>query len=118
MASHFSYMHRSIVPCFILLLFLLNACTQEQTASINQQKQIPMEETKVLYENFCAACHGKLARGGVGPDLTVSRFKYGKNRADITKSIMNGRSGGMPAFSSHLNSYEAEALADYLLLLK
>jgi mono/diheme cytochrome c family protein len=112
-------MRALILLCFVMLSCLFGSCSQqEQSVSIKQQSQIPIEESKKMYESLCSACHGKLARGGVGPDLTVSRFKYGKNRTDITKSIMIGRSGGMPAFSSHLKLYEAEALADYLLLLK
>ena len=74
-------------------------------------------KARKLYVELCAGCHGIQARGGVGPDLTVSRFKYGKNRSAIKKSILDGRTGGMPAFGSHLKPEEAAALAEYLLSL-
>lgn len=73
---------------------------------------------KNLYASMCAACHGESAKGVVGPDLTASTYKYGKTRAEITKSIGEGRPGGMPGFSSQLNHEQIEGLIEYLLSLK
>lgn len=73
---------------------------------------------KQLYGNLCAACHGEAAKGNVGPDLTVSKFKYGKDRLDIAKTISEGRPGGMPAFSSQLSKEQVESLVEYVLSLK
>ncbi len=73
---------------------------------------------KKLYANLCVSCHGESAKGGVGPDLTVSKYKYGKARLDITKSISEGRPGGMPAFSSQINPEQVESLVEFVLTLK
>jgi cytochrome c oxidase cbb3-type subunit 3 len=73
---------------------------------------------KQLYANLCAACHGENGKGIVGPDLTASTFKYGKGRLDITKSISEGRPGGMPAFSSQIDHEKIESLVEYVLSLK
>lgn len=73
---------------------------------------------KQLYGNLCAACHGETAKGGVGPDLTVSKYKYGKARLDIAKSISEGRPGGMPAFSGQVSKEQVESLVEYVLSLK
>jgi cytochrome c oxidase cbb3-type subunit 3 len=73
---------------------------------------------KQLYAANCAACHGENAKGSVGPDLTASAYKYGKSKADISRSISEGRPGGMPAFGSQYNQEQIEALAEYLLSLK
>lgn len=73
---------------------------------------------KQLYGNLCAACHGESAKGGVGPDLTVSKYKYGKARLDIAKSISEGRPGGMPAFSGQVSKEQVESLVEYVLSLK
>lgn len=73
---------------------------------------------KQLYGNLCAPCHGESAKGGVGPDLTVSKYKYGKTRLDITKTISEGRPGGMPSFSSQINKEQVESLVEYVLTLK
>jgi len=73
---------------------------------------------KQLFGTLCVACHGESAKGGVGPDLTVSKYKYGKARLDITKSISEGRPGGMPSFSSQTNSEQIESIVEFLLTLK
>ena len=73
---------------------------------------------KQLYGNLCAPCHGESAKGGVGPDLTVSKYKYGKTRLDITKTISEGRPGGMPSFSSQINKEQVESLVEFVLTLK
>lgn len=102
----------------IAWLLLASACSQQENAAVGSKQADPEHlQAQKLYTELCAGCHGKQARGGVGPDLTVSRFKYGKNRPAIEKSILDGRTGGMPAFGSHLKHEEAVALAEYLLSL-
>jgi cytochrome c oxidase cbb3-type subunit 3 len=73
---------------------------------------------KQQYAKLCAACHGENAKGTVGPDLTASKYKYGKSRQEIAKSISEGRPGGMPAFSSQIDHEQTEALVEFLLSLK
>lgn len=91
----------------------------ESGKSTLKLKNLKKEKGLQLFTHHCAPCHGKLAKGGVaGPDLTVTRFKYGKKQTDLIKTITEGRSGGMPAFGSHLKPEEITALANYLLSLK
>jgi cytochrome c oxidase cbb3-type subunit 3 len=97
------------------ILLFLAGCSQQKSEPTTA-RQTPATAV-TLFAELCAACHGSQARGGVGPDLTVSRYKYGKNRSAIVKSILDGRAGGMPAFGSHLKPEEAAALAEYLLSL-
>jgi len=73
---------------------------------------------KQLFGTLCVSCHGENAKGGVGPDLTVSKYKYGKSRLDITKTITEGRPGGMPSFSSQINAEQVESLVEFVLTLK
>ena len=73
---------------------------------------------KKLYANLCAACHGENAKGTVGPDLTASRYIYGKSRIDVANSIKEGRPKGMPAFNGQLSPEQIESLVEYLLSLK
>jgi cytochrome c oxidase cbb3-type subunit 3 len=73
---------------------------------------------KKLYGNLCASCHGEGGKGGVGPNLTISKYKYGKSRLDITKTISEGRPGGMPAFSSQIDKEQVESLVEFVLTLK
>jgi cytochrome c oxidase cbb3-type subunit 3 len=73
---------------------------------------------KKLYGTLCVSCHGENAKGGVGPDLTASKYKYGKLRLDISKTISEGRPGGMPSFSGQVDKEQVESLVEYLLTLK
>ena len=73
---------------------------------------------KKLFATLCVSCHGEGAKGGVGPDLTVSTYRYGKSRLDITKSISEGRPGGMPSFSSQVDKEQVESLVEFVLTLK
>lgn len=73
---------------------------------------------KKLFATLCVGCHGEGAKGGVGPDLTVSTYKYGKSRLDITKTITEGRPGGMPSFSSQVDKEQVESLVEFVLTLK
>ncbi|MFA7664680.1 MAG: cytochrome-c oxidase, cbb3-type subunit III [Burkholderiaceae bacterium] len=70
-------------------------------------------------ENFasCAACHGADGKGNpqVGaPDLTDPVWLYGGSRAQIEKSIRDGRSGEMPAFRGRLTEAEARVIAAWV----
>ncbi|SKA09050.1 cytochrome c oxidase cbb3-type subunit 3 [Trichlorobacter thiogenes] len=104
-------------PTWLLagILLLVAGCSQ-QSREPATARQTPITAV-TLFAELCAACHGSQARGGVGPDLSASRYKYGKNRSAIIKSILDGRAGGMPAFGSHLKPEEAAVLAEYLLSL-
>ena len=73
---------------------------------------------KKLYGNLCVSCHGEGGKGGVGPNLSLSKFKYGKTRLDLTKTILEGRPGGMPAFSSQVDKEQVEGLVEFVLTLK
>ena len=46
----------------------------------------------------CAGCHGYDLKGGMGPDLTDTYWRYGGAPADIYKTIFEGRPQGMPAW--------------------
>ena len=101
-----------------VVLLVGTGCSQQQEpATARTAKPAAQGKAHKQYLELCAACHGMQARGGVGPDLTATRFKYGKTKAALEKSIAEGRSGGMPAFSSHLKPEEISLLADYLLSL-
>lgn len=111
-------MQHSTRLAFVVSMLIIVGCTQQNddTGAIQQTAKVKAQAQK-QYTELCAACHGSQARGGVGPDLSASRYEYGKNRSAIVKTIMDGRPGGMPAFGSHLKPEEAVVLAEYLLSL-
>lgn len=61
-----------------------------------------MAAIKEGHETFvkmnCAGCHGYSLKGGMGPNLTDSYWRYGGSPAAIYKSIYEGRPEGMPAW--------------------
>ena len=62
----------------------------------------------------CAACHGYDLKGGMGPDLTDTYWRYGGAPADIYKSIFEGRPQGMPAWGRALPSAEIWKIVTYI----
>ena len=60
-----------------------------------------VEEGKQLFAQMnCVGCHGYDAKGGMGPDLTDTYWRYGGSPAEIYKSIYEGRPQGMPSWGA------------------
>ena len=58
-----------------------------------------------LFLTYCSTCHGSDAKGARGfPDLTDKDWLYGGSPDAIKTSILNGRSGMMPAMGAALGS--------------
>ena len=62
----------------------------------------------------CAGCHGYGAKGGMGPNLTDTYWRYGGAPATIFKSIYEGRPQGMPAWDRSLPPEEIWKLVAYI----
>ncbi len=89
-------MKKSIFPCLIFLgLFIVLGCSKENPYNGNSDA---IREGAVIYKNNCERCHGPEGRGGVCPNLTDKKWKYGGSDKDVFKSISNGTPGGMPAW--------------------
>lgn len=65
----------------------------------------------------CAACHGTDGKGNpaVGaPDLTDNDWLFGDSRAEVTETVMNGRSGVMPAWLDILGEDKIQLISAYV----
>ncbi|CAM5274147.1 cytochrome-c oxidase, cbb3-type subunit III [Rhodanobacter lindaniclasticus] len=74
---------------------------------------------KVLFEDNCAACHQRSAKGNIlvgAPNLTDNDWLYGGTGEDITTSIHDGRGGVMPPWAS-LGEDNVKNLTQYVLSL-
>ncbi len=72
-------------------------------------------DSRKLYAEFCAACHGPALGGGSGPSLLGEAWKYGGDEAALAASIREGRvPGGMPAFAPGLSEMEIRGLVVYI----
>ncbi|MBX3690038.1 cytochrome-c oxidase, cbb3-type subunit III [Dokdonella sp.] len=73
-----------------------------------------------LFVDNCAACHGREAHGNrvIGaPNLVDATWIYGGDGDTLLTSILDGRHGVMPPFSSSLDKAAIENLANYVLSL-
>lgn len=71
-----------------------------------------------LFANYCTSCHGSDARGATGfPNLRDNDWLYGGDPETIKASIMNGRTGVMPAWGAMLGNEGAVNVAEYVLSL-
>lgn len=79
------------------------------------------EATKIgerLFSTYCTSCHGADARGGRGfPNLRDNDWLYGGTPDAIKASIMQGRSGMMPAWGMALQAEGVRNVTDYVLSL-
>ncbi len=71
-----------------------------------------------LFVNYCATCHGSDARGAMGfPNLRDHDWLWGGDPQSIKTSIMNGRTGAMPAWGAALGPEELFNVTEYVLSL-
>jgi cytochrome c oxidase cbb3-type subunit III len=68
-----------------------------------------------VFANNCTTCHGSDARGAPGfPDLTDAVWNWGGEPDRVLETILEGRSGMMPANLAMLGDEGVEQLAHYL----
>lgn len=74
-----------------------------------------IKEGHELFVNMnCAACHGYDLKGGMGPSLVDTYWRYGGSPADIYKSIFEGRPEGMPAWGRSIPAVEIWKVVAYI----
>ena len=71
-----------------------------------------------LFVNYCASCHGSDAGGAVGfPSLSDNDWLYGGDPDAIKTSILEGRSGVMPAWKAALQDKGVDEVTAYVMTL-
>ena len=78
------------------------------------QPQAVEQGGQLFSQMNCAGCHGFDAKGGMGPDLTNTYWRYGGTPAAIYKSIYEGRPQGMPAWGRALPPESIWLLVAYI----
>lgn len=74
-----------------------------------------IKEGHELFVNMnCAGCHGYDLKGGMGPSLVDTYWRYGGSPADIYKSIFEGRPQGMPAWGRSIPAVEIWKVVAYI----
>ncbi len=96
------------------------------------QKDAVNEKTVVLLDNaadiqsgantfqsLCVSCHGTMAEGKVGPNLTDAFWKNGGDIKDLFKTIKYGVKGtGMKSWKTDLSASQMAQVASYVLSLQ
>lgn len=72
------------------------------------------EGHKLFLSMNCAGCHGYDAKGGMGPNLTDSYWRYGGTPQRIYQTILDGRPQGMPAWGVTLPPKSVWELVSYI----
>jgi cytochrome c oxidase cbb3-type subunit III len=71
-----------------------------------------------LFLTYCTQCHGSDARGGFGfPNLTDNDWLWGGEPQTIETTILDGRTGVMPAWGPVLGEQGVKQVANYVLSL-
>lgn len=136
------------VPGWLALIFMLTllaGCAEEGTTPVSEeamvtpimQVEVPprqfdatqLAEGQALYQQHCAACHGKSAQGASfwrkrdndgyfpPPPLNGSGHAWHHPRQMLHHMIKNGSPAGMgkmPPWSSTLNDQEIAAIIDWM----
>lgn len=69
-----------------------------------------------LFENACAACHGKDLSGGAGFNLKDEIWIHGDTSSEILANIKKGfGNAGMPGFGVVYNDQQLQSIVDYIL---
>ncbi len=76
-------------------------------------------EGELIYKNVCAACHGQLGEGTVGPNFTDEYWIHGGGIKNIFKTVKYGvPEKGMISWQSQLKPSDMQKVSSYILTLK
>jgi len=76
-------------------------------------------EGELIYKNSCAACHGQLGEGGVGPNFADDYWIHGGGIKDLFKVIKYGvPEKGMISWQAQLKPADIQNVASYILSLR
>lgn len=74
---------------------------------------------KAVYATNCAACHGPLGGGVIGPNLTDDAWLHGERPTEVHATVANGvLAKGMPAWGKQLTPDDVDAVVAYVLSLR
>ncbi len=92
--------------------------TAEQILEDPGLTQYTLASSKVLFGDYCAACHGSGGQGNPGyPVLADDDWLFGGSMAKITESITIGRKGAMTAHQNILSEEEVDQLSQFTVEL-
>ena len=96
----------------------IKTLTVDQILADETLKQYTLASSKVLFGDYCSACHGSGGQGNPGyPVLADDDWLYGGTTAKIQETITQGRQGAMTAHKGMLSEAEIDQLAQFVVAL-
>ena len=94
------------------------AMTTEEIMADSGLTQYTLASAKVLFGDYCSACHGSGGQGNPGyPVLADDDWLYGGTVAKLDESVTHGRKGAMTAHQGVLTEAEVDQLANFVVAL-
>jgi len=98
----------------------LAALSVDDILKDEELKTYAVKTSKVLFGDYCAACHGAGGQGNPNfPVLADDDWLWGGKASQIQASLVNGRVGNMPArgMMGNLSDEEISTVTDYVLAM-
>ncbi|MEY2765020.1 MAG: hypothetical protein RLZZ205_1444 [Bacteroidota bacterium] len=94
-----------------------DAVNEKNVVLLDNQSDI--QAGAATFQSLCVACHGTMAEGKVGPNLTDDYWKNGGDIKDLFKTIKYGIKGtGMKSWKTDISASQIAQVASYILSLK
>ena len=91
----------------------------EKTVKLLVDDSKTVNSGKEIFVSKCAACHGQIGEGGVGPNLTDEYWLHGGTINDIFKTVKYGvPEKGMIAWQATLKPNEIQSVSNYILSIQ
>ncbi len=93
-----------------------NAVDENSVVALTESAALA--EGEQIFKSLCAACHGQLGEGGVGPNLTDDYWLHGGGIKNVFKVIKYGvPEKGMISWQSQLAPSDMQKVASFILTL-
>ncbi len=102
------------------------AVPKQENTSLSGQESHEVRDTssntatgKSIFQANCAACHGLIGEGGIGPNLTDNYWLHGNTEQNMINVVRNGiPDKGMASWKSVLDSKQIRDVVTYILTLQ
>ncbi len=99
--------------------YMRTSANNVDETTVKQLEGADLAVGKDLFLANCAACHGKLGEGTVGPNLTDAYWLHGGGLADIFKTIKYGWvDKGMKSWKEDFSPVQIAQIASFIRTLK
>jgi cytochrome c oxidase cbb3-type subunit III len=97
----------------------LAASKMDETSVTLLSDATRIKNGETIFMTNCAACHGKLGEGSVGPNLTDDYWLHGGSINEVFKTIKYGvPTKGMIPWQAQLSPSQIQEVSSYILTLK